>query len=391
MTQTVAETLAETGANTLAQPWPVADASVLAPVPEHEDLRKVMRDILASHADHEQVRRAADSPLGYSADLWSLLNDEMSVGAMAVPEDRGGLGVGFGMLAVVLEEAGRALLPEPLLASAVLGARAVLAAPLGSLPDELVDGVVAGRLVVTLATGPGADASLDVNGTDGSLTVSGRVGRVMLGATADLLVVAAGAPGGEAVHLVDLREGSDRRPLEVLDHTRRQAAVELVAAPAHLIAGPEHAGAVLSDLDVVRRVALAAEHVGMIEAMLDLTRTYLGQREQFGRPLASFQAIKHRLADVLVDLERARSAARYAAAILDQDPVSAELPAAVAAAVATEAVIRVAHETVQLHGGIGFTWEHPAHYYVRRALGDEAVFGPAHAHRALVAELLGIR
>ena len=114
------------------------------------------------------------------------------------------------------------------------------------------------------------------------------------------------------------------------------------------------------------------------------------QRHQFGRPLASFQAIKHRLADVLVDLERARSAARYAAAVFDQDPFSAELPSAVAAAVCTDAVIRVAHETVQLHGGIGFTWEHPAHYYLRRALGDEAAFGPARADRALVAELLGL-
>jgi acyl-CoA dehydrogenase len=128
----------------------------------------------------------------------------------------------------------------------------------------------------------------------------------------------------------------------------------------------------------------------MIEAMLEMTRDYLGQREQFGRPLASFQVIKHRLADVLVDLERARSAARYAAAVLDQDPHSANLPAAVAGAVCTDAVIRVALETVQLHGGIGFTWEHPAHYYVRRALADEAVFGQARADRALVAELLGI-
>ena len=114
------------------------------------------------------------------------------------------------------------------------------------------------------------------------------------------------------------------------------------------------------------------------------------QRHQFGRPLASFQVIKHRLADVLVDLERARSAARYAAAVFDQDPFSAELASAVAAAVCTDAVIRVAHETVQLHGGIGFTWEHPAHYFLRRALGDEAAFGPASADRALVATLLGI-
>ena len=117
------------GGPVTAQPWPVADASVLAPVPEHEDLRKVMRDILESHAGHEQVRRAADSPVGYSTELWSLLNDEMNVGSLAVPEGRGGLGFGIGVLAVVLEEAGRALLPEPLLVSAVLGVRAVLAAP----------------------------------------------------------------------------------------------------------------------------------------------------------------------------------------------------------------------------------------------------------------------
>jgi alkylation response protein AidB-like acyl-CoA dehydrogenase len=128
----------------------------------------------------------------------------------------------------------------------------------------------------------------------------------------------------------------------------------------------------------------------MIEAMLDLTRSHLVQRHQFGRPLASFQVIKHRLADLLVDLERARSAARYAAAAFDRDPATAVLPSAVAGATCTDAVIRVAHETVQLHGGIGFTWEHPAHYYLRRALGDEAVFGSARADRALIAELLGV-
>jgi len=124
--------------------------------------------------------------------------------------------------------------------------------------------------------------------------------------------------------------------------------------------------------------------------MLDLTTTHLGQRHQFGRALASFQAIKHRLADILVDLERARSAARYAAAAFDQDPATAVLPSAVAGAICTDAVIRVAHECVQLHGGIGFTWEHPAHYYLRRALGDEAVFGSARADRSLVADLLGL-
>jgi len=372
-----------------AQPWPVADASVLAPVPEHEDLRKVMRDILTSHATHEDVRRAADSPIGYSVELWELLNEEMSVGALAVPEDRGGLGFGFGVLAVVLEEAGRALLPEPLLVSAILGARAVLAAPVGGIPD-VVAGVVGGTLIATTATAPHV-GELTVAESGGSVAVSGKIERVPLGASADVVVVRAGPAGGESLYLVDLRDAgpSDRTPLEVLDRTRRQACLELVATPAYLIAGPEYADDLNAELATLARVALAAEHVGMIDALLEMTRTYLGQREQFDRPLASFQVIKHRLADMLVDLERARSAARYAAAAFDLDPATAVLPSAVAGAICTDAVIRVAHEAVQLHGGIGFTWEHPAHYYLRRALGDEATFGPARADRALIAEQLG--
>lgn len=373
-----------------AQPWPVADASVMAPVAEHEDLRKVVRDILESHATHEQVRRAADSARGYSAELWALLNEEMSVGALAVPESDGGLGFGIAELAVLLEEAGRALLPEPLLVSSTLGVRTVLAAPAGSIPGHLVDGVIGGAMVATVATGPETDADLQVSDADGQLTISGRVGPVLLGATADLVVVGAGVPGGESTYLVDLRgQGqATRTELESLDRTRRLALLDLAAAPGYLVAGPEDRAALCSELGTLARIALAAEHVGMIAAMLDLTTTYLRQRHQFGRALASFQVIKHRLADMLVDLERARSAARYAAAAFDHDPATAVLPSAVAGAICTDAVVRVAHETVQLHGGIGFTWEHPAHYYLRRALGDEAVFGPARADRALIADVL---
>ena len=375
-----------------AQPWPVADASVLAPVPEHEELRTVLRDLLETHAPHDEVRRAVELPEGWSPKLWSLLNEEMNVGSLAVPEERGGQGFGVAVLAVVLEEAGRALLPEPLLLSSALGALAVLAAPEGAVADEVARDVVEGRLVVTVAVEQDAGIDLRLSEDAGSATVSGRVDRVLLGGAADLLVVAVGPRGRESIHLVDLRAHGavSRTELEVLDLTRRQARLELDGTPAHLIAGRDEADALVTELAILRRVALAAEHVGMIEAMLDLTRTHLVQRHQFGRQLASFQAIKHRLADVLVDLERARSAARYAAAVFDQDPFSAELASAVAAAVCTEAVVRVAHETVQLHGGIGFTWEHPAHYFLRRALGDEAAFGPARAHRALVAALVGI-
>ncbi len=375
-----------------AQPWPVADASVLAPVQEYEELRTVLRDLLETHAPHDEVRRAAELPEGWSPKLWSLLNEEMDVGSLAVAEERGGQGFGVAVLAVLLEEAGRALLPEPLLLSSVLGVRAVLAAPAGVVPDEVVSGVVEGRLVVTLALEHEADTDLRLSEDAGFATVSGLAARVLLGGAADLLVLGIGPRGRESIHLVDLRADGvvSCVELEVLDLTRRQARLDLDGAPAYVVAGRDEADALLTELAILRRVALAAEHVGMIEAMLELTRAHLRQRHQFGRQLASFQAIKHRLADVLVDLERARSAARYAAAVFDQDPFSAELPSAVAAAVCTDAVIRVAHETVQLHGGIGFTWEHPAHYFLRRALGDEAAFGPARADRALVADLLGI-
>jgi len=374
-----------------AQPWPESDAAVLAPVAEHEDLRKVMRDLLQTHASHEQVRQSVESPEGYSTQLWSLLNDEMDVSSLAVPEDRGGLGFGLGVLAVVLEEAGRALLPEPLLMSSVLAARAVLAAPASSLPEELVTGVLDGRLVATVAVGTHADSHLTASQGGTTYAVTGHVGRVVHGGSADLLVAPAMSAMGESLYVFDLRSsGITRTPLEVLDPTRRQARIDVDAVPAFLIAGPEDWPVVRSELAVLTSVALAAEQVGMIEAMLEMTRTYAGQRHQFGRPLASFQVIKHRLADMLVDLERSRSAARYAAAMFDQDPASAGLAAAVAGATCTEAVIRAAHDTVQLHGGVGFTWEHPAHYYVRRALGDEAVFGSAGSHRARIAELLGL-
>jgi alkylation response protein AidB-like acyl-CoA dehydrogenase len=375
------------------QPWPEADASVLAPVAEHEDLRKVMRDLLQTHASHEQVRQSSDSPEGYSAELWTMLNDEMSVSSLAVPEDRGGLGFGLSVLAVVLEEAGRALLPEPLLASAVLGARALLAAPAGAVPDEIVSGVLDGRLVATVALGEHSDSELTATTDGSSHTVAGRVGRALHGEAAALLVGSAATQTGEqSLYVVDLRpEGASRRTaLEVLDLTRRQARIDLDAAPAHLLAGPGELPAVLADLTTLSAVALAAEHVGMMAAMLEMTRTYVGQRHQFGRPLASFQIVKHRLADLLVDLERSRSAARYAAAAWDQDPASAGLAAAVAGATCTDAVIRAALDTVQLHGGVGFTWEHPAHFFVRRALGDEAAFGSARLQRARIADLLGL-
>jgi acyl-CoA dehydrogenase len=372
-------------------PWPEADPSVMAPVAEHEDLRKVMRDMLQTHAPHDEVRRSTETELGYSTERWTLLNEEMNVSAMAVPETRGGLGFGLGVLSVILEEAGRALLPEPLLSSAVLGAHAVASHAAGSVPENLVAGVLDGTLVATVAVGASAQAVVAATAVDGGWLVSGVVGRALHAVASDLLVVPAATDSGHALVLLDLRgPGVTRTGLEVLDLTRRQAAVELDSVPAYVLAGPDDFDEAVSTLTTLATVALASEHVGMIDALLELTRTYAEQREQFGRSLASFQVIKHRLADMLVDLERARSAARYAAAAFDEDPAAALLPAAVAGATCTDAVIRVALDAVQLHGGVGFTWEHAAHYYVRRALGDEAAYGAARVHRADIARLIGV-
>lgn len=371
----------------MQNPWPESDPTVMAPVEEHEELRQVVREVLGKHADHDQVRAAADSGRGWSEDLWRLLNEELEIGGLAVPEGLGGSGYGVRELAVVLEEAGGSLLPEPLLASAVLGTQALIAADRTDEHRDLIAGVVGGKAVVTLDLG-GED--LPWAEQDGAgWHVSGTLPRVLLGAAADHAVVRAEGTQGRLLVVVDLA-GTEVEALTVMDLTRRQARVRLDRAPARLLVGTERCEEVVTRLQLLTRVALAAEHTGIVARLLESTCAYVAQREQFGRPIGSFQAIKHRLADVLVDLERARSASRYAAAVLDTDPLAADLPAAVASAVCADAAVRTAHEAVQLHGGIGFTWEHFAHYYLRRVLGDEGLFGSSREQRARVADLIGV-
>lgn len=371
----------------MPQPFPESDPALLAPVEEHDELRSVVRQVLAKHADHEQVRTAADSALGWSADLWSLLNGELEIGGLAVPEELGGAGFGVREVAVVLEEAGAALLPEPLLASAVLGCRALAAADDPEGVADLRAAALSGGTVLTVSLGTGLDAVASGD----SWLLTGSVAGVLHAESSDHVVVVAGSDGGVGLFAV-AREHCSLTPREVVDLTRRQADVALDSAPARLLVAAPRAEVVIADLRRLALVALAAEHAGIVARLLDLTCDYVVQREQFGRPIGSFQAVKHRLADVLVDRERALSAARYAAALLDSgaDPQEADLAAAVAAAVCQDAALRAAHETIQLHGGIGFTWEHQAHYYLRRMLGDEGLFGSSRERRAAIADLVGV-
>jgi acyl-CoA dehydrogenase len=367
--------------------WPELHPELLAPVPERDELRQIVRGVLAKHADHEQVRAAADSAAGYSAELWRLLNAELEISRLAVPEALGGNGFGLQELFVVVEECGAALSPEPVLSSAALGCQALVAADDPTSIDDLLDPALRGELVVTVAAG--SDPLAAVQDSEGGWRVSGTRTGVMHGAAAGLVVVDAATPQGTVLLAVAATDVAVEARTTV-DLTRRQADLTFDAAPARPLVGVTRTAAVMDRLELIGRAALAAEHTGIVGELLDRTCEYVTQRDQFGRAIGSFQAIKHRLADVLVDRERARSASRYAAAVLDGEPKTAALPVAVAAAVCADAAMRTAHEAVQLHGGIGFTWEHRAHYYVRRVLGDEGLFGATREQRARIAELVEV-
>ena len=367
-----------------ASAWPVAEADVIAPVAEHDELRQVVRQMLDKMAGPERVRAAAESERGYAVDLWCLLHEELEIGALAVPEALGGHGYGLREVAVVLEECGAALLPEPIVSSSVLGCHALAAAEDAASVATLLAAVMVGDRIVAVALD---GDPLEVRTGEAGPVARGRIARVAHAAIADHAVAVGDGPEGAVLLLVDAAD-CEITPLTCLDGSRPQAEVRAEGVPVTVLATGDRAAEAIGRLRMVQDIAVAAEHAGMTTRLLELVVGYVEQRRQFGRQIGSFQAIKHRLADVLVDRERALSAVRYAAAVFDADPAAAAIPVAVAASVCTDAVIRTVHETVQLHGGIGFTWEHPAHLYVRRALGDEGLYGSGRDHRRRLAELL---
>lgn len=370
--------------------WPDSDPAVLAPVEEHEDLRAVARSIVDKFGDVEQIRAALEAEQ-VPTEVWRRLTAELDLVAVAVPEELGGAGFGLRELVVVLEETGAALVPDPVLASAVLGVQALILAEDRAAVSPILGPVLAGASLVTHAWGAPDRLRLEPGGA----AVTGTLSRVLDAAGAGQVIAPASGPDGPVLVVAELA-GAGVRPLVQVDLTRSLADVTLDRAPAQVLVGPDRAPAALRRLDVLRQVAVAAEQAGMVGRLLDLTVAHVSARHQFGRPIGSFQAVKHRLADVLVARERCRSAVRYAAARFDAADIASdgdgrelEIAAAVAAAVCAEAVVAVAHEAIQLHGGIGFTWEHPAHLYLRRALGDEGLFGSARAHRARLADAIG--
>ncbi|WP_018656192.1 acyl-CoA dehydrogenase family protein [Actinomadura flavalba] len=334
-----------------------------------DDLRAGVRSLLDDTCGWADVLAGTETDAPHAAAPWDGLV-AMGVTALPVPEDAGGAGASWRETSVVMEELGRAVAPVPFLGAAVLGTAALLAA---GAADVLADGPAV--LAVPLSTAPG-DPVPDVRADGGALT--GVVTSVADAAVARTLLV----PADGALYAVD---GSAARITHVtsLDMTRRLADVALDGAPARRIGGADAVTAALT----TGAALLAAEQLGLAERCLELTIAHLKTRYQFGRPIGSYQALKHRVADLWAAVSQARAVVRYAAGCVASGDADTAVAAALAQAHCSGIAVRAAEECVQMHGGIGFTWEHPAHLYLKRAKSDAIALGTAGRHRAALAEL----
>ncbi|GAA0636079.1 acyl-CoA dehydrogenase family protein [Sporichthya brevicatena] len=369
----------------------------LAFTQEQQDLRSTVRQFLEHHSSESAVRRAMETSEGYDPQVWKRLSVQLGLTSLAIPEEFGGAGGGAVETGIVFEEMGRALFCGPYFSSVAMAANLLLALGDRTAMTKYLPGIADGSLLVAVAIaedsaqwGAGS-VTLTARSTGSGWRLDGRKMFVLDGALADLVLVVARTGDGPSVFAVPGdAPGLARREMSTIDLTRRQAGLELADVPAELVGEDGAAGpAVEHMLDCVA-VALAAEQVGGASRAMEMAREYACTREQFGRPIGTFQAIKHRCADMLVQVESARSLAYYAMWALADGAQDGPLAASIAKAYCSDAFAWVVAENIQVHGGIGFTWEHPAHLYFKRAQTSRVLFGdPAH-HRELAAQRLGL-
>jgi alkylation response protein AidB-like acyl-CoA dehydrogenase len=363
---------------------------------EHEELRSTVRQFLAARSDEQAVRQHMASERGWDPGVWKLMAEQIGLAGLIVPEEYGGAGFGPVELCVVMEEMGRALACAPYLATAVGAASALLECGDAEARSELLPAIAAGRSVSTLAWVE-PDGRWDLSGIamrarpkDGGWLLDGRKCWVLDGHTADPILVAARTEAGLELFRVDAdADGLTRSPLPELDLTRKLADLEFSATPAAKLGHGDRTAA-LERVLALCLAALAAEQVGGAQACLDMATAYARSRLQFGRPIGSYQAIKHKCADLLVEVEFARTAAYHACFCAAQAPDELPEAAALAKAYCSEVYFHAAAENIQIHGGMGFTWEHPAHLYFKRAKSSQALFGSPVAHRERLAEHIGL-
>ncbi|MFZ2529086.1 MAG: acyl-CoA dehydrogenase family protein [Rhodococcus sp. (in: high G+C Gram-positive bacteria)] len=328
-------------------------------------LRESVRSLLAKHSDSAAVRKAIDTADGYDPELWSRLVEQVGVAALAIPEEYDGVGASLAETHVVLEELGRTLTPSPMLGSAVLAAQALLLSGDTDACSRLLPGIAAGEITAVCWASESGWNTPGATATGDSLT--GTAHYVLGGDVATTLLVVAADGTGVALFEVDpAADGVERRRVPAMDPTRSLARVSFTGVTGRRLSAPDD---LLARLTTVALIALSAEQVGAAQAALDLTVEYAKNRKQFGRVIGSFQALKHRMADMYALVETARSMS-YAAA-LSQDPQDAYA----AKIYCSEAFEQVASETVQLHGGIAITWEHDAQLFFKRAHGTAQLFG----------------
>ncbi|MGH2784555.1 MAG: acyl-CoA dehydrogenase family protein [Actinomycetota bacterium] len=348
---------------------------------EQRALRDAARTFLEREAPIGYARAMMDDPRGRRDDVWRTMADLGWMG-LPFPEDAGGVGLGFSSLAILLEEMGRVVLPGPYFPTVVLAGLAVLESGSDEQKKDLLPAISAGDLTMTAAlTANEVEARADGD----RFVLNGTARFIFDGAAADRILVAA---GGELF----LPEGTglSATPVEVLDQTRKVAHVHFNDAPAERLGDAGSPQTIQRVLDRAY-VGLASEMLGGAERVVELSVAYAKEREQFDRPIGSFQAVKHRAADMLLDVESLRNAVSFAAWAIERDHPDASIAASMAKAYACDAYRRVASSGIQVHGGIGFTWEHDMHLYFKRAKASEVAFGSADHHRERLAGLLEAR
>jgi alkylation response protein AidB-like acyl-CoA dehydrogenase len=351
-----------------------------------EDLRSTVRLLLADRAASPSVLARTERDEAYDLALWRALAVDVGCAGLSIPEKFGGAGASWRETAVVAEELGRAVAPVPFLGG-VLATAALLDCEDEQLLTQIAGGECTAVLAVPLSTAPVAPDETDRPypvRADGD-ALSGTVTSVADASVADVLVV----PTASGLYAVEAA-AAVCSAVTPLDLTRRLSDVAFSSAPGRRLAdGPGTERSVRSGLTVGAAI-LASEQLGVAQWCLDTTVDYLRTRHQFGRPVGSFQGLKHRLAELWVAVTQARAVARNAAGRVAEDDPDAPIAVAVAQAHCSGVAVRAAEECVQMHGGIGFTWEHPAHLYLKRAKSDAIALGTPDRHRATLARLVDL-
>jgi len=363
---------------------------------EQEQLRQFVRSFLEDKSSEAAVRELMETESGYDPAVWSQMAEQLGLQSLVIPEEYGGQGFGFVELGVVLEEMGRALLPAPFF-SGLLASQAIIHSGDDAAKQAHLPGIASGETIAALAfteengKWDGFGITMEAATAGDGHTLSGVKSFVIDGHIANLIVVAARTANGVSLFTVDGdAAGLTRESLSTMDQTRKQAKLTFDNTPATLIGTEGEGWATMSTVLDLAAIALAAEQVGGAQFVLEMAVQYAKDRVQFGRPIGSFQAIKHKAADMLLEVESAKSAAYYGMWVASE--LNDELPsvASLAKAYCSEAYFHAAAENIQIHGGIGFTWEHPAHLYFKRAKSSELMFGDPSYHRELLAQRIGL-